>query len=279
MTRIGREQLVEQFLGCEMSLDQEREFVMQVATDPELFTLLRAYRVMDRALERGSTRILSGAIPVLGIGTAGLDRLPGMAQQIASQASSSASGVSTASLVQGGTAAAFSFSTWSVTVVVALLAASAGFLVRPMVAPTGTDLAVTTSATTGVVAPPPVAVIPQAFSVPTVVTAESAPTTTRETATTGRGIEKSLRVSDEPSSKPALQIAPVSPRQASPIHQQQTAPVVPPIERASASQMDGDHTTTERVSSSAIPDTVRRSVRSADSVMIKPKFDRTSLPH
>lgn len=278
MTRIGREQLVEQFLGCEMSLDQEREFVMQVATDPELFTLLRAYRVMDKALERGSTRILSGAIPVLGIGTAGLDQLPGMAQQIASQASSSASGVSTASLVQGtSTAALFSFSTWSVTVVVALLAASAGYLVRPFVAPSGTDLAVTTSTTTAILPTPPVGIVSEAFSsAPNVVTAENTLATTPEAVTTGRGIENSARLSSEPLSKPA-QITSVSPRTAPAIHPQQAAPVGRRIE--TASQIETDLKSSDHGNSNAVPDTVRRHIRSSDSVQIKPKFDRTSLPH
>lgn len=284
MTRSGREQLVEQFLGCEMSLDQEREFVMQVATDPELFTLLRAYRVMDRALERGSTRLLATAAPLLGIGTTGLDHLPGMAQQQASSRASSATGVSTPSVVQVATATASSFSTWSVTAVVALLAASAGFLVRPMVAPTATDdiAAITTPTIATPLAPPlPGDILPRAISTPMVASAENLLTTAaHEKVTTGEAVASYSSLAAEPLSYPVSRRAPVSTRQA-PItpHQQTTPALRQSTEMPKASRMDNHQTRAAEPRTVATPDTIRQRIKSSDSIMIKPKFDRSALPH
>lgn len=59
MTRLERETMVERYLACEMRADEERTFMMQVATDPELFETLRAYRYMEHSLRGDSNRLLS----------------------------------------------------------------------------------------------------------------------------------------------------------------------------------------------------------------------------
>jgi|GEM_PF-6478811 len=58
MTRLEREALVERYLACEMKAHEERAFAMQVATDPELFETLRAYRYMEHTLRGDSSRLL-----------------------------------------------------------------------------------------------------------------------------------------------------------------------------------------------------------------------------
>jgi hypothetical protein len=52
--------MVERFLACEMSLDEEREFIMLAATNAELFKTLRAYRLMEQALARNRDAMPDG---------------------------------------------------------------------------------------------------------------------------------------------------------------------------------------------------------------------------
>ncbi len=52
MTQHERDTLVESYLGGEMTPDQESNFFLQVALDSELQRTLKAYRIMNQALDR-----------------------------------------------------------------------------------------------------------------------------------------------------------------------------------------------------------------------------------
>jgi hypothetical protein len=55
VTRIERENLIERYLRGEMSLDEEENFFIEVASNPELRYELKAYQVVERAIASDRT--------------------------------------------------------------------------------------------------------------------------------------------------------------------------------------------------------------------------------
>src|SRR5438477_12447822 len=64
MTRAQREIVVERYLAGEMSASEEQEFFMGVATDGDLFQLLRAHRMVERALDKDRDAIPAGYLAI-----------------------------------------------------------------------------------------------------------------------------------------------------------------------------------------------------------------------
>lgn len=64
MTRAERENLVERYQLFEMNAAEEQEFIIQAATDREIHRILRASRLVTRALEKNRASLPSGHLDV-----------------------------------------------------------------------------------------------------------------------------------------------------------------------------------------------------------------------
>jgi hypothetical protein len=122
MTRSQRELLVEQYMTSGMSVDQEKEFFMRVATDGELFQTLRSYRMVERALYNDREAIPDGYFAVQ-------NRAMALLMATGDQVSSA---TRTGARVRSGST---SGSFWSMVVSVSMISATVGFFAHAAFAP------------------------------------------------------------------------------------------------------------------------------------------------
>ena len=102
MTRLEREQLIERYLGGELSGAEEEAFFLEVAANRELRQELRAYRLVEQALAKESSGMHT-THSALRAHIQNLALIPGTEAMVGAQGAGSGSG--TAGTAAGGTGA------------------------------------------------------------------------------------------------------------------------------------------------------------------------------